>query len=189
MRSLTAEQLALIAAKNVKPVFFVQMDMDPVQRFCSALTSLEWNGYTWLGLGAIAKIDLVTESADLEIQSMKLGLSGVPVDIIALVEAEPIQGKLCRVWCGLYGDDYALEGDPALEHKGRLDVPANRESEADEQGLIVCDLTLTVENLFAYGLRPKILRRTDADHQRLHPGDTFYRHVGNLADAKGWGRG
>lgn len=188
MRALTAEQTALLAARIVRPVWFVELSMDPIQRFCSDQTTLEWQGYPWLGLGKIARIEFVNESTELEIQSVKLGLSGVPVEIIALVEAEPIKGKLCKVWTALYRDDCKIEGDPLLEHSGRLDVPVNRESEADESGLIVCDLTLTVENLFAYGLRPKIRRRTDADHQSLYPTDTIFRHVGNLSAAKGWGR-
>lgn len=188
MRATTLEQAALLAAKDVRPVWFVQMDFDVTQRFCSANTTLEWNGYPWVGLGKVAAIQSVRESTELAINSLQMTISGVPVEIIALVEAEPIQGRTCTVWVGVYTENYYLSGSPFLEYRGRIDVPANREHEINEQGIIRCDLTITVENELAYGLRPKTQRRTDADHQALYPGDTFFSRMGKLPDVKDWGR-
>lgn len=188
MREATAEQLALLAAGVIRPVWFVQMDLDVVQRWCSANTSLVWNGHPWVGLGKIASIDKVVESTELAIHSLQISISGVPVEIIALVEAEPIKGRVCTVWIGLYNDSYALQDTPFLEYKGRVDVPVNRESPMDTDGIIRCDLTITIENELAYGLRPKTRFRTDADHQSRHPGDTFFSRIGNIKDVKDWGR-
>jgi hypothetical protein len=187
---LTSAQLAAISAGTLRPVWFVQMDLDVVQRWSSANTTLNWNGFPWVPLGQVASISEIDETAELEIKSIQLGISGVPVEVIALVEAEPIQGRLCQVWLALYDDNYALVDTPILEYKGRVDVPANKESAIDNNGIIKCDLSITVENRWAFGLRPKILRRTDADQKKLYPNDTSYRWPAIVAqrNQNWWGR-
>lgn len=199
MRALTSPQTAALAARTVIGVLFVQMNLDVVQYWCSANTSLEWNGHTWVGIGQIASVGEVEESAALEIKTLQLGISGVPVEIIALVEAQPIQGRLCQVWFGTYDPvTYQLIDTPALEYSGKVDTPSNREHPMDAQGAIICDLTVTVESRFAFGLRPRVSRRTDAEQQRLYPiaastglPDTGMRFVNKMTNVTlvGWGRG
>jgi len=107
-----------------------------------------------------------------------------------LVEAEPLAGRPCRVWFGIFGDDYKMIGDPVLEYSGRIGRPSTRESGRGDDGVISADLTITIESRWAFGTRAKLRRRTDADHQAEHPGDTCFRFAAQQTNlvVQGWGR-
>lgn len=187
--NLTAPQLTELKSESVRPVYFVQLDIDVTQRWCTALESLPWNGHTWLGLGKFAKVSLLKESSEIQIQSIELGLEGIPVEFIALTEGYQVQNRLCTVWLGLFGTNYKLLDQPIVEYKGRINTPHTTENSPGADGIARNSISISVENRLAFGTRARIRRRTDVDHQRTYPGDTIFRFIGGFQNLDGWGRG
>jgi hypothetical protein len=52
-RPLSAEMLAALQAPVIKPAIFVEITFASATAYIwSGIGSVEWNGHTWLGLGA-----------------------------------------------------------------------------------------------------------------------------------------
>lgn len=190
MKAYTEAQLAALSAGHVRPVLFVELALDTPVRLCSAREALPWNGYTWKSAAPVGFLTPISESLDLEAQGIKVGMAGISPSVLSMAEGTPMQGKMARVWVGLYGDDYKLIGDPVEEYSGRIDVPTTKEGAPDEQGVISCAISIAIESRYARWLRPNLRRRTDADQQRAYPGDTCMEFVGRMSNVtlSKWGR-
>lgn len=110
MRDLSEAQQSAIASSNVALALFVEMDFGSgFLRVTNAPHNISWNGETWIGLGTLGGIDVISEGASLEARGVALKLSGVPVDgegaseNIAIALNEHYQGRPCRIWVAPLG--------------------------------------------------------------------------------------
>ena len=170
MRTVDSSAITVLNGQVVPCVMFIQMDLTSTLYLNTSAVNIVWNSQTWLGTGSVGSVDEIEDKAA-EQKSLKFTLSGVPVELLAIALAEPIRGKPCRVYLAIL--------DPSTH--AVLDVPAVWAGTLDQmpitQGSQTCTISVTAEHSGATYSRPKPLRYTDADQQRLYPGDTALRFV------------
>jgi hypothetical protein len=175
-RDLTSPQQTVITLGRVIPVTLADITLDTgVIRLNSTDRNFTWSGELWYGCGALGAVSSIQETSQLQASSIQLSLSGVTAEYIQTVMGEQYQGKQCRVWIGFLDDSYSLVYDPTLVFQGIV----------DQMSLSVgqrATVTLTAQNELARWETPNIRRYTDADQQRLYPGDTGMRWVPQAAE-------
>lgn len=175
MRSISGPGQAAVQAGSTPIVLFVEMQLAAPLYLNISSWDIEWAGQTWLGTKNFGAIEPITQTTT-DTQGLRFQLSGVPSDLIAIALAEPpVQGKACNIYVGIMDpDSYALM-DITLEWAGRLDTMTVRE---DSGGAVI---QVTAEHVGIDLLRAAPTRYTDADQQRLHPGDKGLEFVNDSA--------
>lgn len=195
MRSITSNQINAMAAEHAVIVVFVRLDFTTTQYLCTAPYSIDWDGHSWIGLGNITTIEPIQESVSLEATGLKIGLSGVPSDQVSLALQENIQGKKVTVWFGVFDlTTYSVLDTPYQEFTGLANVPIIEDNMSDPLSQSPSSqISLMVEGRLTDMFRPAIRRYTDADQQRIYPGDKFFEFMPQMTEKVaiwpgiGWG--
>lgn len=187
MRTLTSAALAALSRSPLPLALLVEMDLTAPLYLNSSSLALTLNGTAYLGTAGLGKVEAVQESPA-EVKQLKFELSGVPSTSIALALAEPVQGKAARIKLAIFDPDTYQLLDVRLRWAGRLDVMAI------EDGNGTAKLSVTAEHAGIDMLRPVTSLYTNAEQQRLHPGDPSFQYVADQAEtrivwpAASWGR-
>ncbi|AOZ02264.1 hypothetical protein BKK81_23565 [Cupriavidus sp. USMAHM13] len=182
-RPLDQATAAAVRAGHVPYLFFVQMDFSQPLRVCSAGYDIEWNGATWLGIGALGGIEPIQEQAGLEAIGVRLTLAGVPPELIAITLAEQYQGKACQIWFAPLREDLRLFGEPVRLFAGRMDTMNTSVGET-------ATITLSAESRMVAWERARTRRYNHEDQQSRFPGDRGFEYVSQMVEKQLiWGRG
>lgn len=175
MRSIGGSAQAVLDGGAAPVVLFVHMALSSPLRLNTSAVNIDWNGNTWAGAGALGAVEEVADASG-EFKGLRFSLSGVPTALLSVALAEPIRNKACTLWLGIL--------DPATH--AVLDAPQVWAGTLDQMPITqtgdTCTLAVTAEHAGATFARPKPLRYTDADQQRLYPGDTCLRFVVSQAN-------
>ncbi len=170
-RTLTDAVKSALEGASVPLIVFVELDFSGgFVRVCNAPYSIEWNGYTWQGLGRLGGIDAVKEGSSLEARGIALKLSGVPVsgegasENISIALNQQYQGRDARVWVAPLNDSFTVLDDPKLVFLGRMDY-------MDIDVGQTATITLFAESRLADLERPRIRRYNGEDQRLEYPGD------------------
>ena len=175
MRTLAGPASTASQSGRLSCVLFVEMQMSATLYFNTTSANIDWNGHTWVGCGPLGSIEEI-EDAPGPYKSLRFTLSGVPTSLTAIALAEQIKGKPCKVYLGLCDADTWQVLDVVNQWAGRMDqMPIHEEGESLTIGVVA-------EHPGTLYSRPKPLRMTDADHQRLYPGDTSFRFLVDQAN-------
>jgi hypothetical protein len=166
-RQVGPEVLANISAPHVTLFMLVEMRLDSGTLYLTDCPhAVDWLGQTWVSVYGIGGISEVTETAS-EAKGLVFTLSGVADGIVGIVMNEPLQGRVVVVRLATLTVAKAeLEVDENV-WRGTLDATS---IERTENGVTV---SITAEHMLAMWDRPNLVLHTDADQQRLHPGDKF----------------
>ena len=171
MRALSTQAQALLASGSpLALTALVEMQLSQTLYLSSWDSDIEWAGQTWQATGILGAIEAVEDSAS-ELRGLKFSLSGVPADSIGLALGENVQGKPCILRLGLMEPDKHVIVDVQTVWSGTLDQMALTEGDGGSA------IAVTAEHRGVSMQRPKTLRYTDADQQRLYPGDRFLQYV------------
>lgn len=187
MRTLTAEALAVLQGPVVPLAALVEMDLTEPLYLNSTPATLYWQGNAYSGAGGLGTVDEIRDVVG-DMRPIRFTLAGVAASSIALALAEPVQGKAVRQKLAIFDPDTRAPLDVSLLATGRLDtmtvvddVPAALLQVSAEHGGI--DL-----------VRPGNSLWSDAEQQRLYPGDTSLQCMAAQVDmrivwpAASWGR-
>ena len=117
-------------SNNFSGVILAKLHFTPEQRYCSALQSVYWDEdglgeEEYVGLGGLASLSVLNESAELSAQTIQLALSGIPNSMVTDIFSDEYIGQPVYVWYAtLNSDTYAVEGGqngPVLLFAGRMD--------------------------------------------------------------------
>lgn len=170
MRTIAPAAAAVLSQPSPPLAVFIEMLLTSPLRLNTSALAIDWNGFTWSGAGALGAIDEVKDAAG-EQQGLRFTLSGVPASLLSLALQEPVRGKACSLYLAILDPLSHAVLDVPLAWSGTLDQMAIAQSAE------TCTIAVTAEHAgLTYG-RPKPLRYTDADQQRLYPGDTSLRFV------------
>ena len=170
MRSVSPAAQAVLAGPVVPMCLLLEMSFTPVVRLCSAPISIEWAGNVFAGAGSLGAVEEVRD----EVQSttgLRFTLSGVPLDSIALALSEQVRGTPMQLRLAVLDPTTHAVLDAPLLFTGTLDVMTITHGADD------CTIGVSAIHRGDTFRRPKPLRYTDGDQQRLHPGDTSMRYV------------
>ena len=180
MKDATVDQLAAVAAPSARMAVFVRIDAPGGTLFLTSVPyDYAWDGHTWLGLGQALVVDAIEETSALSPTRLRVSLQGVTQDLVALILTENMRGSTASVWFAPLNEDFHVINAPEAEWVGRVDVP-ELDWDPKDDGTLTATASINVEQRLLAMMRRQVLRYTDADQQRLHPGDTAGRHIGRV---------
>lgn len=171
MRTISSTSQVTIAADYVPPaVLLLYVGSSPVLRLNSTGYTVTYGGFDWLGAGTFGSVEKVTDAAG-DSQGMRFTLSGIPSDAIALALSESVRGAETILSLALLDPSSKAIVDVLPLFTGSIDqMPIS-------YGPQVSSISVTAIHRGETFSRPKPLRNTDADQQKLYPGDTSRRFV------------
>lgn len=166
MRTLNGAAQALLvriqAGERIPMVQLVELGLDTPQYLTTAGQDIVWGGHTWVATGLLLE-PIEDQAADYG--ALSLVLPGVTEAQLALALTEPLEGKACHVYDALVDPVTGAVADAVLSWSGTLNLPSI------EDGPIAV-IRVSAEHRAALAFRPKPSRYTNAEQQRLFPGDT-----------------
>lgn len=183
-RNLGSSIVSEITSAQMSPFLLFEGEFaSGTLRLWSGIGDLSWNSYTWTGVGSLASISSVTETADTSAQGITVSLSGIPSSLVSLFLGDVRQGSAGKVYLGFTDSSGDVISSPYMLFEGRLDVPAMEESA--ESAVI----SITYESRLIDLERPRESRYTNEDQQREFAGDLGFEFVPSLQDISiNWGR-
>jgi len=186
-RDLTTDVVTAVEAAEVFPQFLVHLDLSGGQVYVwSGAGNYDYDGNTYTGVGQFGGISPVEEGQTIDARGVRLSLSGIPSDAVALVLSEPYRGRPITIRLALFDGPQSNGGtlidDPVIIFRGLIDTASL--DDTPESPVI----TITAESRLIDLERPRELRYTDAEQQRLYPGDLGLQYVAGLSDKEiAWG--
>lgn len=178
MRSLSpSSQSALASGTPPQSILLLLMETNPVIRLNSTPVTVNYAGFDWLGAARFGQIEAVNDALGDE-SALRFTMSGVPVDAIALALGDAPDTKGARVTLSLALLDNTTKAvaDVLQLFRGFVDqMPISYDPL--EAGGVAASIGVICSHRGETFSRPKPLRNTDADQQRLYPGDTSRRFV------------
>ena len=175
MRALTTDFKTALAADVLRVGLLCEIDYPTTPLRCwTGQGSLSWDSKTWLGVGDLGGISAVRESSAPQATNVTLEISGITSTSLALALAETSQRRRATLWLALFEEvagDLNVLGDPWRIRRGWTDV-----HKIIDTGK-TATIQVSVESLFARLRIPRTMRYTDAEQQRLFPGDTGMRYA------------
>lgn len=166
-------------ADIVQPVFFFKAEFDSSDvRFWTGVGPKTYDSEVYTGLGDLAGVTVIEETARLRAAGVKFTLNGLDATLISLAESEDYQNRPVTLWLAFLDSDLAIVTDPYQIFQGRLDV---MEIEEDSQYATV---EVTAENVLVTLERANERRWTHEDQQITYPGDNFFDQVNKLQEAE-----
>jgi hypothetical protein len=187
VRTIASSAATVLSGASAPVVLLLEMQYDTVLRVNSSAVDISWDGHTWLSSRGLGSIDAVRDTAG-EVTGLRFVMSGVSSDAISLALGESARNRPVRMYCAILDPDSHFVLDAPLVFAGLLDqTPITHEGES-------CTVSVTAISAGQLYSRPRTLLYTDADQQRLYPGDTSLRFVVSQSQIKdvwpaaSWGR-
>lgn len=173
-RAMTASAEGVITAEHANVCVFVEMEFPSgFLRFTNAGHGITWNGVRWLGAGALAGLEPITEVASPQAAALNVRFSGIETAYLSAILNDQYQGNPAQIWIAPLGTDMLPVNDPVLVFEGRLDHPIVTIGDTAE-------IQISLENRFADWDRPRLRMNADADHKARFPGDRYFEYVASL---------
>lgn len=184
MRSVDPAHLAQLRNSGVR-VWFIQIDYyvagsdnpDIIQYYSTATQNLNWAGHTWLGVGKICQIDPIEETETMEPLAYRISIPLVnQADLAIALNGNVRGGKVLSYEARFDPSTKLLLGQPALIDEGTMDVPEGIDGPKE------CRVAIVVDSDLADFSRPRVLRYTNADQQRMYHGDTSFQYAAQMPE-------
>lgn len=175
MRTIGGSAQAVLNGGTAVVAMFVEMLLTSPLRLNTSAMSISWNSQTWTGTGTLGAIEEI-DDAPSDQKGLRFTLSGVPSAMLSVALSEPVRNKPCTLWLGILDPTTHAVLDAVQAWAGTLDTMTVTQTGE------TCTINVTAEHAGATFSRPKPLRYTDADQQRLYPGDTSLRFVTSQAN-------
>lgn len=175
-RSMDSAVATGIAQQVVPCAFFAEFQFasGPL-RMWSGYGFKSWNSQTWTGAGTMGGMSPADETSDIGASGLAFSLSGISSSLRALALSDPYRGRPCKAWLAILDSSENVLG-AYLYYAGRMDVMTSKGAGKTSE------LTLQSENRLADLSRARTTRWTNAEQQRISPGDTSLSRIGKLAE-------
>lgn len=178
MRVLTSAASAALASTPLPLAVLVEMDLASGPLYLNtASVDMTLAGVTYYGTRGLGKIDVISDTPA-ETKALTFELSGVPAAQIALALTEPVQGRPVRVKLAIFDPATYRLLDVDLAWAGTLDTM----NIADGQPTAI--LQVSAEHAGIDLLRPTNSLYSDAEQQRLNPGDLGLQYMADQVDMR-----
>lgn len=170
MRTVSSPAAAVLASGVVPMALLIEMDLTAPLNVNTSNINLVVSGTTYMGVGGLGSVAALADTPA-EVRGLTFQISGVPSDRISLALSEPVQGKAVRIKTAILDPSTYAVLDTRLRWAGLLDVMTISESggaatinvSAEHAGI---DLSRSAASLYS-----------DAEQQRLNPGDLFLQFM------------
>ncbi len=184
--SLDATATARAAAAVAGAVWLVELDFaSGLQRYTLWPQNITSGGHTWLGMGSVADVSMISESEDTTADKVTFSLSIVNTALLAacIGPASEYRGRAARMHLQLIDDTYQPAGAYVPRWAGYMDrITIERES-GGEQGTTLGSIKLECQRAGLARARNFIgLRRTDAQQKARFAGDKGLEYTQSLIE-------
>ena len=177
MRVVSPSAAAALAGSGLPIALLIEMDLSSALYLNTSNIDLVIGGTTYYGTKGMGQIAPMADTPA-EVRGLTFQLGGCPSDKIALALSEPVQGKAVRIKTAVLDPSTYAVLDTRLRWAGRLDVmtindapgAATISCSAEHAGM---DLARAASSLYS-----------DAEQQRLQPGDLFLQFLADQVDQK-----
>lgn len=146
---------------------------------CTAAQNIIYDGKTWTGIGGNMTFDKVSSTNDLSSYGVNITLSGVDRSIIALILQKKYIGRVCKMYLMQFKDDGTIDGTPLLLFwgfaNGGFKITENFTNDIPTCTVVARMTDRLGEVEVVTGIQTNL-----ASHQKISPGDTFFRNVPGL---------
>jgi hypothetical protein len=179
MRSIASAILTALSGETVRVIYLVKLVFDGgTIAWNTGHRDIVYGGTTFTGLGEMTSIAAAKEEPGVSASSISVGISGIKSEIISLLLSEPYINRPAYIYYTLLDDqDKVITGDPVLLFRGSMD------SINGEQGASA-GFTVEIKSRLADWERPRRNRYSDAEQQKLYPGDKGFEFVGQMEQAR-----
>lgn len=207
-RSIAPEITGLLDDEVIYPFFAVQFEFDsgPI-RVWTGVGEATIDGNTYAGTGNLLNISSIEETAEMAVRGATLTMTGIPSELLSLALQEPYQGRVCKLYFGLFAPEWILTDgiwndlgvwvDANYWQDSQVKTYANLteifsgymdEMNIDE-GPDFATIEMKVENRLIDLERARVRRFTSAYQKSKYPSDRGLEFVEDLQDKEiVWGR-
>jgi hypothetical protein len=165
------------------PCFLLEMYFDDVTvRLTDAWRSVSWGGNLFTAYGHFLDFSGITETADLQIPSGTVTVSGIDQAWVSVALTKPFLDRRIVIYKGFLDYTQSVISSPIIVFDGRMDNMAISDS-ADGK----CGVAITASSQWVdFDRRPG--RHTNNQEQQVFfPSDLFFENCGQLNKQIRWG--
>lgn len=173
--------LAALSRPCVTGLYAIEMDLPSgTSRLHSGLGELVIDGRLFYGVGALGAVSTQKEQLSTSPTKLTVALTGLDHALLAEVMRERVVGRTLRLYLVLLDEVGNVIG-ATLQFKGMIDQTPIKAGKTNT-------IQLSVSNIFESWKQGLPYRCTDESHQRLSPGDRFFRYQDQMANREiHWG--
>lgn len=170
-RTLDSNLIARSASDVFSYLVFVELQFPSGTIYAhNGQGSYEFNGNTWLGVGAFGNIGAMRDSVDITSQPITITLSSITDEIITAIQSDNIYNKTATIYVGAIDEELELLGTPDVWIDGYMEKKELVLGETSAVAITVLDDSA------------KLLQRTNRrytleEHQKRYPGDEFLEYL------------
>lgn len=205
-RDLSTALSSSLEDNVVYPFFAIELQFDSPNtlRLWTGYGTLVFEGVSYYGTGELLGISTVEETIEMAAKGATLTLSAVPSEVISLALQQPYQGRVCKIYFGMFSTDTLLQEDGTsyilLQDGAKIRLESQETGLTEvftgymnqmsiEEGPETSTIQLSVENKLVDLERPRVARYTSAYQKNKFAGDLGLDFVESLQDQKlVWGR-
>jgi hypothetical protein len=181
LKNLLAAAQSLVSGSRLALALLIELDFASgtlrLATTRSDVEDLDSPPNTFTGVGTLGQVEPV-ESTVGDIPNLSFTLSGVPTSVIAIALGEQVRGRGAKLYVGLMNPDTEVMEDVVLEWSGVMSTMS-----ISQQGGLAT-VRITAEHRGVLFNRPRPLRYTDAEQQRLFPGDRCLEYIVSQSQAQ-----
>jgi hypothetical protein len=179
MRSLSTAMQAASVAPVVYPLMMTRIDFDSgTLAWITGYQDVVFNGVVYEATGDIGSISPVKETPGAKPSNVSITISGLKPEVVALLQTEPYLNRKCWIHMAATDENWTFDADQvALYFYGKLD---------DINGITgeTASFSISIRSRLADWERVRNLKYTDADQQKLYPGDKGMEFIAQLSQRK-----
>lgn len=167
--------LAAMEQPNVQMVLAAEIDFPSgVTRVHTGTGVIIINNQTYLGVGTLGDVGSVTEENSTSSSTMSMTLNGLDMALVGETLNEEVIGRNVTCYIAVINDQGVATGANVL-FEGFITDTAMQAGQQNALSYVIAN----VFERWSIGLPD---RYTDESHQRLQPGDRFFRYVAQMAE-------
>lgn len=180
--------IAALNSPQIKYAEFVQITNDYLDdTFCNCPSTITVNGITFVGIGSYMGISEIQQDMKSTSVDVKLTITGLTVDSIALVLSANLKGSTIKVWRGFLDSDNQIQTIGSVQqffqrYQGIINNATI--SETFDQNIRERVATCVISSAsMRYILDNRVagIKTNPSNWQFLHPGDTSMNRVPVIA--------
>lgn len=177
MKVLSQATLDLITSgKPIPMLLLIEMHFATGSVYMnSGMYDIEWNSQTWIGLQGLGRVEAVDEAIG-ELQPLRYSMMAADITAVAEALGTPVQGRPVTAHLMFLDPVAHTILDVSRIWTGTMDQMAYEEG-FDGSSVTQPAISVTAEHRGITFTIPNAVRYTDADQQRLYPGDVSLEYV------------
>lgn len=179
MRSVTTELQNAVVQPIVRWVWLVRIVFDDITvAWTNSYRDIVYNSVSYTATGNLGKISQIKEATGIKASGVDITLSGIKSEVVALALTKKYINRKVYIYQAVVDEAWNFDSTKCkLAFLGSIDNIAGSSGNSPS-------FTIAVKSRLADWERSRNLKYTDADQQKLYPGDKGMEYIPQLAQKK-----